>query len=182
MYTANQFVKLLSLKDSNLNSINLSRIIENVYAFAEEIWKSPQLYNFVDHGIDHSYNNCEKTLDLLKFLPAQFDLSPAERCIIGIASLLHDVGMQRNKFFPADILSNDEIRKKHTTLGYLLYTTALNQSEASKIGISHISCNPNDKWFLEFAAKVAFSHSGNEFLLPLLKETPWNSGSGDQLI
>jgi len=163
-FNVKDFENLLKL-DEDGSPHDFRTLFGNVYGFAEKVWEAPCLYTFVDHGIDHSYRVLKKAWQILELsIPDPHNkLSPLEKFIIGSASLIHDVGMQYNKYpKQSNPLSPEEIRKRHCQLGYEMVEDAMEPSKAKSRSMPELPVEYSLKEFIYYTQIVAFAHSGKE--------------------
>lgn len=176
MRTADDFTKLLNLKDETFNEKSLNNILLDVYEFARDIWLPPTLYNFVDHGINHSYKILESAMQILDLLAPSTSfsnkdyfykyvyLSPIERLILGISSLIHDIGMQYMKYPKgSEDYSPIEIREKHCDLGKEIIDDLCSGTFKELRHGPTLSSGPYNMFFLNYGARVGFAHSGTKY-------------------
>ena len=161
---SDRFVDLLKLRGQQFGNTSIDGILISVHDFASDVWQAPMLYKYVDHGIEHSYRVIEIALDILKkILPENVVLSEIERLVLGIAALLHDIGMQYNKY-PQDAKQkpDDEIRGNHCDLGYEMVKDVIKGTFHQRGG-PILSLEDHHKMFVDYGAKVGFSHGGTRF-------------------
>jgi HD-GYP domain-containing protein (c-di-GMP phosphodiesterase class II) len=80
---------------------------ERVCRKAEAIWKKPLLRQYTDHTITHS-RRIIAILDKLCALLVN-PLTDDETYVLLCAAFLHDIGMQQEKFYEADV-----VRKRYS--------------------------------------------------------------------
>jgi orotate phosphoribosyltransferase len=154
------------------------------------MWRNPRLYDFVDHGLSHSFSDLIKATEILKFLsPDGYTggpysrLSNLEKSVLGIAALVHDVGMQYEKCPAHDAapLTKEEIRKRHPELGFDMLSEAI-EGKFSGRGGPNLPGDAGDAWILEIAGTIGFAHSGDTFWNQLA-ENHWDDvGSAGDLL
>lgn len=170
MTDAAEFRRILQISDETFKTIQLGAALGNAYEFASEVWESPRLYDFTDHGLTHSAMNCQLSQAIFGFLPDELRLTPLERTVLGIASLVHDIGMQYPKYQePGKGLSDEEVRKAHTTLGFEMLRAALNGRFKSERGGPDLKRDA-EGWLFDQAGTVGFAHSGDLFWQELDKD------------
>jgi len=170
------FIKLLRLSGEKAGKFDLDGSLSKVYSFASQIWENPRLYNFVDHGIDHSYRVLEKAIEISnkvipedisnKVIPEDFTLSPLERFILGTGALIHDIGMQYNKYpeHPGQPKDSKEIRREHCELGNKMISDALDNNKFhSERNGPELAIETYYHSFIYYSALVGFAHSGKEY-------------------
>jgi orotate phosphoribosyltransferase len=165
MKGSTDFVELLNLSGQNFSHVSLDGILISIYDFVSRIWESPRLYTFVDHGIEHSYRVLQIALNIFeKISSADQQLSPLERLILGIGSLVHDVGMQYNKY-PRDGIEKNpiEIRENHCELGFEMIRDTREGTFNTQRSGPILSLEEHHKTFLHYGALVGFSHSGSKY-------------------
>ena len=163
---SNSFIDLLGLRGKRFHkSASLDALIGTAFDFADTIWKSPQLYKFVDHGIDHSFHVLLKAKDIFdKLRPDNSNLSSYESTILGISALIHDIGMQYEKYpKPGEEYTQHQIRKKHIQLGHEMILDTINKNLPDNRGGPGIGLPDHHLSFLYDSALVAFAHSGRLF-------------------
>lgn len=167
---AAEFVDLLRLRGEEFCHQSLSRIVEEAYAFSAEVWREPQLYDFVDHGVEHSFQDLRLAEEVLAFLPRSRRLSALERAILGASSLFHDVGMQYGKYPCADRpLPKEDVRRLHAELGFEMIRDALASTFKTKRGGPELSQDATVRWCLDQAAWIGAAHSGEKYFSELAK-------------
>jgi tetratricopeptide (TPR) repeat protein len=98
---------------SPLQSQQMLRRTHRVRQKAETLWKKPLLRHYTFHGIDHS----ERVITLLERLVdvAECTLTADEAYVLVSAALLHDVGMQDERFYERECIraryTKEEIRE-----------------------------------------------------------------------
>ncbi len=162
MTTSKNFTDLLNLKDEKFSNISIDGILISTFDFANQIWDNPLLYKYLDHGIEHSYVLTSKALDIFnKISYGDKILSPIERLILGIGALIHDIGMQYNKY-PIDGVEEDPsyVRKHHVELGYDMIRSTLEGKFNDERSGPPFLLEDIHKTFLYYGALAGFSHSG----------------------
>jgi orotate phosphoribosyltransferase len=160
--SSNEFVLKLQLSGERFHTVSLDGVLLEVYDFAAQIWQGQRLFTFVDHGIDHSFKVIDKSLEVLRiFCGDKGTLTPLERLILGIAALIHDIGMQYDKYPKAGVtLSHNEIRSRHVDLGFEMITDTLNGTFASQRNGLELGTGKLWRNFLFYGALIGFAHSG----------------------
>jgi orotate phosphoribosyltransferase len=179
-----EFVLRLQLAGERFHTVSLDGIFLEVYDFAAQIWQSQRLYTFVEHGIDHSLKTIDRSLEVLRvFCGDKVSLTPLERLILGIAALIHDIGMQYEKYPKAGVkLSPHEIRSQHVELGFEMIVDVLKGTFASQRGGPELGTGKPWLNFLYYGALVGFAHSGTIIWNKLrLEEYDDKQEGGDQL-
>lgn len=171
MKSAEDFLNILDLTGKKFSDMKLDELILNIHSFSEQIWKIPQLYNFVDHGIEHSYRVARTAMKIFREIsPVGSQLSSLERCLLGVASLIHDIGMQYNKYPEANSTrSKNYVRTNHCELGFNIIKDALQRAFDSKRGGPGLQLEKRQSVFLYYGALIGFAHSGRKYW-DLLKE------------
>ncbi len=162
---SSSFVDLLGLRGKRFNNASLDGIVISVYDFVCAIWRSERLYKFVDHGIDHSFNVLKRALEIFERVKIDnHDLSPYEKTILGIGSLIHDIGMQYEKYkiYNEDLIAS-QIRNSHVQIGYDMIQMTINGDFQKKYGGPDLAFQKHHTSFLYEGALVGFSHSGNKY-------------------
>lgn len=179
---ANAFIDLLGLRGKRFQSTSLDGLIMGVYDYASEIWRSGRLYTFVDHGVSHSYMVLYKALDIFdKIKTENHDLSPIERTILGISSLIHDIGMQYEKYPKKGCeLNYRQIRDGHVQIGFEMIRETINGSFQKDRGGPFLAMKKPDFSFLHYGAIVGFAHSGRIYWDKLKETHLSNDSSGGQ--
>ena len=86
--------------DSLLERDRMAERIYQVRGKVEAIWKKPLLRQYTDHTVDHSFRIIQildKFTDLL-----DKSLTADEAYVLLCSALLHDIGMQQEKFFETE--------------------------------------------------------------------------------
>jgi len=174
MKESRDFVELLSLSGEKFSTVSLDGILINVYDFAFAIWQIPRLYTFVDHGINHSYRVLQIALDIFdKIALPDSKLLPLERLVLGIGSLVHDIGMQYNKYPKDRIKDPIEIRKNHCELGFEMIKDVREETFHKERAGPILTLEEYHRTFLHYGAVVGFSHSGEKYW-NLLKDSTYD--------
>jgi orotate phosphoribosyltransferase len=162
--TSSDFVDSLGLKGEAYAGVSLEGILLRVWDFASKIWDKPRLYRFVDHGLQHSCGVLAHAQRVLRHLcPQGFGLSGIERLVLGVAALIHDIGMQYPKYEKQGAaLDASSVRRQHTRLGYEMLQDAMS-GDLGKRGGPELACSDQEAMFLHLGAMVGFAHSGPEF-------------------
>ena len=167
-------IKLLKIENDKFHNCNPSQLLSQVWQSVEDMWEDVDLNNFTDHGIGHSLAIIDYFLQLDEDI---YNWSNYEKFIFAISSLIHDIGMQYNKWGCSVKLSNissppltpDKIRKYHTIAGYELIEkqrrNGLLNSFPGKLfdNTSWGQCNT-----IHHAQHIAFAHSGKRYLKKLI--------------
>jgi orotate phosphoribosyltransferase len=186
MKSSKDFIGLLRLNGEVFEpSTSLDGIVANVFDFANKIWTAPRLFNFVDHGIDHGYRVLQIALNIIERLtPPETKLSPLERLILGIGGLIHDIGMQYNKYPDPeqDPKTDTEIRRNHCELGMQMIKDSRDGVFESQRAGPTLAIGQHLRSWIHFAALVGFAHSGRK-CWDALKEPMYSSTreGGDQI-
>jgi len=157
------FLSLIKIdEEANVGGISLKSIVEGAYTFSEKVWKNPELDKFTDHTLYHSYKVLKRALDIAtKLIPGEdYKLSNRERMILCIATLIHDIGMQYNKYLMKGEPKkpDNEIRNRHCSLGDKMVQDALsNRRKRRRLPQFPIE-NKFAKKYIGDARCVAFSH------------------------
>lgn len=161
--TASDFVTQAAMDNPKYPPVSLDKAIETAFDFAERIWRTPCHGTFVDHGVDHAFNDLRKARLLLEEVLAPFPskkLSSLERCVLAMAALFHDIGMQWNNFAPAsEKLPLADCRTRHVEKGMQMLAWALRGGNES------VPTLAREKEFHDlfgYAGLVGFAHSGRQ--------------------
>jgi len=173
--SAADLIKWLKLEETNFNDCNPINLMSSVYSSVKEIWENVDLDNYTDHGLKHSYKIIDYFLQLDKSL---YEWSDYEKFVFAISSLIHDIGMQYKKWgysvelpscVPQLPLSQDDIRKYHTTTGFELIEKQLDKSYKSGFPKRMFDDMSHGQKNVMFQAQhIAFSHSGDKYLNKLI--------------
>ena len=182
----NDIITYLEIKNLHFNNCYVKQYLESVFQFTSVIWDNIDLEMYTKHDKDHSMKLIRYFMDL----NILYEWSDYEKFIFASAALLHDIGMQFNRWeseqaniddFPSKKLSVDEVRENHTILGYKLIKQQIKHlayksiqypfSFPPLIGISEIG----QYEALNRASHIAFSHSGNEIINLLPHNASWDS-------
>jgi len=161
----NRFIGALQIRGQPMRAgIAAESIFMDLYEAVFKIWAKPWMYKFVDHGLDHSYRVLRKSLKLASRLAKTRPLCTYELVILGMATLLHDIGMQYGKYYPKEGLSWAETRKQHCRLGMKMVDTFLSESNHSEERPMFTLVKPEDPYrkYLDEAASIAFAHADKE--------------------
>lgn len=165
MKDSKDFLELVSLSGEKFSSISLDGILLNIYDFANTVWLNPRMYSFVDHGLDHSYRVLQIALNIFEriaLLGSQ--LSPIERLVIAIGALVHDIGMQYNKYPVKGVIKDPlDIRKNHCELGFEIIRDVREGTFNLERAGPSLALEEYNKMFLHYGALVGFSHSGKRY-------------------
>src|ERR1041384_601628 len=96
-----EFLHQAALRDPRFaGALDLSQFVLEGYRYASQIWINPVHIDFVDHGINHSFQALRKSkLILQQAVNAQEGpLSDYELAVLAVATLVHDTGMQWDKY------------------------------------------------------------------------------------
>lgn len=165
-----KFIRVLNIKDYHIKAgIGADGIVMQVYEAVSSIWEEPRLHKFADHGLRHSYRVLRKSLDLALGATRKKSLCPYERTILGMATLLHDIGMQYGKYYCTEALSPEQIREQHCELGMKMVMAFLQDNERSKV--LPVLVKPRDPYlsYLYEAAGIAFAHADEKLWQQLCK-------------
>jgi len=159
------FVNALELRGQRFSNVSLDALLGSVFDFSNVIWGRPRLHTFVDHGIDHSYRVLTLALSFLKILNRpEMALSPVERLVLGIACLIHDIGMQYQAYPVKEVdLDPFQIRKQHTALGFEMIAAVREGTFTSQRAGPPLNIHPQHLLFLHYGAMVGYSHSGRTY-------------------
>ncbi len=170
-------IKWLKLEETNFHDCDPINLMSSVYASVKEIWKNVDLNNYTDHGLKHSYTIIDYFLQLDESL---YEWSAYEKFVFAISSLIHDIGMQYNKWgylvevssgVPKLPLSPDDIRKYHTITGFELIEKQLNSSLISGFPKKMFDNKSHGHKNVMFQAQhIAFSHSGDNYINKLIND------------
>ena len=148
--------------------------IEVVYNQVYELFKTPLLFHYTDHSVQHSLRVEECISKLLEGL--NWELSEDEKIILLSAILLHDIGMQTTKYTPnydpekpRDFFLLESIRENHHEYSYklILESVAFSQGDKYYLGLEA------KRDLVDFIATVAKHHRKCD--IDLLTE-PINAG------
>ena len=116
-------------KQLMIRNCNLEEVVADICSFAEQIWLAPVLYDYVDHGVEHSIKVLQFAVNVFQRLTncdvsnASRDvngwcLSDLEKTVLACAALIHDIGMQYEQFRGDNVVrSPGEIRNEHHVIG-----------------------------------------------------------------
>ena len=160
-----EFVKALKLSGERFSTVSLDGLLLDVYDFARTIWEQPNLDSFVDHGVDHSYRVLKLSLSILDRLNRpELQLSAVERVVLGVACLIHDIGMQYARYpVKGKAMDLGEIRKQHSQLGFEMIKDVREGSFQKDRGGPLLNLDPQHVLFLHYGALVGFAHSGRTY-------------------
>lgn len=179
MRSQKEFTDILCLSGKKFQNQPLDTVVHNIHRFSSQIWEGPRLYKYVDHGIEHSYQVVRKCNDLSQVLPEKERLSALERSIVGVASLLHDIGLQYNKY-PKDKkqFTDEDVRKNHTRLGYYMLMDALEAQTERERALPDLSREEYHRLITYWAGLVGFSHTGRIYW-DKLKDFKYTESEGE---
>ncbi len=178
-------IKNIKMKDNK--EFNFEGMISDICNAAVDIWKGEKLYNFTNHGLEHSFSVAEKGLEITQKViekDENFRLNPLEKFVFASSTLIHDIGMQYHKYFELkengeyENLSPAEIRNNHAKLGKKIVMNSIdrdffNKKIKTKIEIPSF-CSP-ESYYLELLRRIsfiAFYHSDNSNLIEDLRNNP----------
>lgn len=179
------FSKLLRLENAQFSNAPLESVLTSVYDWSAQLWLRPKMYDFVDHGIDHSYAVLQKALEISSKLGRPLgELSPLERLVLGIGALIHDVGMQYQQYpIPgAQKKTAVNVRRHHTQLGFEMVTDARDGKFHNLRGGPELALENRYGTFLHYGCVVAFAHSGDEYWKRLVRPDYAERTEGSQQI
>jgi orotate phosphoribosyltransferase len=167
-------IKWLKLENVNFHDCDSIDMLSQVWASVESIWENVDLDNYTDHSLKHSLAIIDYFLQLDKSV---YNWSSYERFIFAISSLIHDIGMQYNKWgfsvelsdLPKPPLSPNDIRKYHTITGFELIEKQFKNGSLKgfpKRFFDNKSWGQSNAIF--HAQYIAFAHSGEKYLNKLL--------------
>lgn len=175
-------ITYLEIDSSQFHNCNPREFLTPIWSSVKEIWCSDNLTSYTDHGIEHS----KRIITYFLQLKDLYHWSDYEKMLFAAAALIHDIGMQYKYWatvegvslgLPQPSLSNDNVRKNHSEIGYTLVKIQLNPLNCLKFPPA--LCDPNRHGHvnaLNRAAHVAFAHSGDKYLNILREdEATWQS-------
>lgn len=164
-------------------NVDLDQTIRSVYAFAQKVWEGVLLTDFVDHGINHSFVGFANALKILEAVlrgcGGDSRLSDLEKAVLAIAALVHDVGMQWNKYSSTAALDHEQLRKQHVPNGEQCLALAL-RGELSERGGPDLDNLLDATWLIDIAGIVGFAHSGDHVWSKLEEDIFEEYGTGEQ--
>lgn len=180
--SADDFVKQAEMDNPIQPPLHLDRMIREAYAFAEKVWRNAAHDDFVDHGVDHAYNDLRKAFRILRVVLAPHGvnerLSNLERAVLACAALFHDIGMQWSLFAPhAERLSLEHARRDHIPNGRRLLEWSMRGENDSVPSLMHV---PEFHSTYGYAMLVGLSHSGETEWKSLTESTPPGDDWGPQ--
>lgn len=178
---AEDLIKWLELENTEFNKCKPLELMSMVFSSVENIWENVDLENYTEHGLRHSI----AIIDYFLQLDSLLTWSDYEKFIFSISALIHDIGMQYNRWgfsveLPSDIpalrLSPEKIRELHHILGFELIEKLIKNGSLS--GFPKKMFNHKSQVHLNAIFKaqyIAFSHTGDEYLNELIsnKKETW---------
>lgn len=175
-----ELIELIQLSNSKIEDVNPIEFISTVWSSVDEIWTNNQMPHFTYHGISHSCN----IVCLFMDLDGLYEWSDHEKLVFTTAALIHDIGMQYNKWsssticangWPRAPLSHVEVRRRHVELGYRLVEEQIYNVYSSDFPKRLCINEHNNNNLLWHASMVAAFHSGESHWGKFITETTWAS-------
>ena len=175
--SVDEFIKILKLSKNKFTEIDLEAIIRDTFIFAEKIWSLGQkLDEFTDHGIKHSYRTLKKSLEIADKILVNHPLSDLEKTILAVACLIHDIGMQCQKYSKWKNFDAKKVRLSHCEIGYEMFRKVL---EGEREDLPELKYEEQEKPLIfEKAMYVAFSHCSKDKKAQKL----WKNLKNDEVI
>jgi orotate phosphoribosyltransferase len=147
--TYEQFLRQAAITESHFaGALNFREFIRAAYEYAELIWENPMHFDFVDHGIEHAFHG---KVD---------QLSNLERAVLTVAALIHDTGMQWDKYVPPnERMGPEQARKRHVQIGMQLLELSVTGENPS---IPSLAGYPGYHSLFGYAGRIGFAHSGED--------------------
>src|SRR3990170_8749558 len=184
---SSRLIGKLALQEESFHNCSPGPFLGSVVEAANQIWATPDLTNFTNHDLRHS----ERLIDYFMELEPLYHWSPYERLLFATAALIHDIGMQYNKWgpkadpdFPTEGLDEGELRRRHTELGFSLVSRQLNHGKVDlRFPPRFAQYTHGNNNALHRSACIGFSHSGRkgEELLRIMIEDRPTWGADDKL-
>src|ERR1035438_10453126 len=120
--SAEKLVQVLKLDGVSLYDCKPQEFLHPICVFVNAIWQDVDLTHYTNHDTRHSLSIIEYFLKLQEL----YDWSGYEKMLFAAAALIHDIGMQFNRWaprvadsrFPMAALSPDDVRNRHVTFGH----------------------------------------------------------------
>jgi orotate phosphoribosyltransferase len=164
----------LNIRGIEEQGIVYDNFLNNVWRVAKEIWKEVDLEQYTNHDVKGHSVQIIKYFGIFQKL---FEWSSYEKLIFSVAAIIHDIGMQYNRWapkisgFPVAPLDQIEIRKEHAKLGKLLVIEQLGKNSRIKYPpLFFQNNNEPEKTALHRASIIAFSHSSQGLVDELLHD------------
>lgn len=182
---AEDFIHRCRFTNTDFNQLAFAPLVQHVYTYAETVWITPNHGDFVDHGIDHSYEVLHKALKLLetilRAMPPEKQLSDMEKLVLALAALIHDTGMQADKYLPpTKRLSLDGARQEHVQRGQALLQAALGGDSEFK-GLPTLRDLRHSSEVLWKAGIVGFAHSGQHVWSEVERNSEYDDAGWDEM-
>ncbi len=124
------------------NDFDTNSYLTHIWSCGQKLWKNVELTSYSNHDISHhSMKILEYFLDLEKIINPGW--SDYEKLIFATATIIHDIGMQYNKWagnligmidsFPEPSISFDDVRAKHCDFAYNLIDYQIDHQKDYKI-------------------------------------------------
>lgn len=162
--TVEDFIALLNLSNKEeIGEINLETVIRNTFSFVYAIWGSGQKFDeFTDHGIRHSYETLKNALEIAEKIIVNQSLNDLEKTILAIACLIHDIGMQCQKYNKWQSYTPGKIRKSHCGIGFEMFRKVLEGDKEDLPNFAMTNPDMEKPLIIEKAMYVAFSHCSKD--------------------
>ncbi len=173
---AQKLVEYLELDGVEFHDCNPAHFFSLLLESVSTIWEDTDLSNYTNHNIKHSL----RIISIFKKLDPIYEWINYEKFIFAVAAIIHDIGMQYNKWapekeayphFPKPPLNQKEIRVQHPELGFMLIRQQIKECKAMKFPpqLCDLSITGH-KNSLHHAAHIAYAHSGTTSLDKLAQE------------
>ncbi len=177
MREVEDFLRQTALVDPRfIGSVDFREFIAGAFTYAEAIWQNPVHLDYVDHGLEHSYHALRKARLILDQVLRKYDgeeLSDLERAILTVAALVHDTGMQWDKYVTKKERQGvDKSRHNHVANSHTMIELAMAPESKSIPSIAHLTAYHS---FFGSAARIGMAHSGPAVWKQLteLQEDDW---------
>jgi len=142
------------------------------YDAAAEIWSGVDAWIYTEHGTEHSL----RVVQHFMALNTKYEWSDYEKVVFALAALVHDIGMQYNKWGGAqtdderricDVLNTapppldwNEVRKQHVVHGEALAKLEVDGKRSWKLPKAFCTTTEGARTLFYHACLVAFAHGG----------------------
>jgi orotate phosphoribosyltransferase len=172
-----ELLAILGLGTNEIDAVIADAFLSNVWLAANEIWKDVDLTNYTNHDVDH---HSMKIVRYFMDLDRPYSWSDYEKILFATAAIIHDIGMQYNKWappagtypeLPTVPLSSSEIRRCHVSTGSELIRLQI--SGEFLVPFPHRFCDITSHGHrnaLFLASFIAFAHSGDTYRRALIDQ------------
>jgi orotate phosphoribosyltransferase len=174
-----QFFSPLDLRGVTFRDCPAEEYLRAVWSFAWYIWDEVEERHYTNHDTYHSRNIVAHFLDLNRL----YEWSPYEKMVFAASALIHDIGMQYNRWAPhvnpprrKRKLSEDQVREQHVDLAAELLFGYIYKDWRLSFPVPCPKHNQSQVAALDRAVYIACAHHGDAYLNKLAEDDQtWRS-------